>query len=476
MSARGKYQHGRLTDRVVRQARPGRHGDGHGLHLYVRPSGTRSWVQRLVVDGVRLDRGLGAYPLVTLAEARAAALENRRVARSGGDPFASRVRKAVPTLREVAEQVIAAGRPSWTGAHTELDWRRGLDKFVFPRLGDRRVDQVTLEDVIAVVQPEWNGRGSTGYLLRQRIDAILRWAVVKKYRLDNPAQQALDLLPKVRREPDHRPSLSYTKVAAAMTALRASSAPAVIKDLVLFIVLTAARLSEATKAPWSEIDFDAVVKKYRLDNPAQQALDLLPKVRREPDHRPSLSYTKVAAAMTALRASSAPAVIKDLVLFIVLTAARLSEATKAPWSEIDFDDPVWSLPAGRMKAGRKHDVPLSGQALDLLQHVRGRGEFGPFVFCLRSSRGRLRPVTGETLNYWLRKLDLRDSEDRFVVTHGFRATFTDARAAGAVPAARGPCKLLTWCRKLLRPLLPIALAIGRLLPTGVKTRSLSARN
>ena len=338
MSARGKYQHGRLTDRVVRQARPGRHGDGHGLHLYVRPSGTRSWVQRLVVDGVRLDRGLGAYPLVTLAEARAAALENRCVARSGGDPFASRVRKAVPTLREVAEQVIAAGRPSWTGAHTELDWRRGLDKFVFPRLGDRRVDQVTLEDVIAVVQPEWNGRGSTGYLLRQRIDAILRWAVVKK---------------------------------------------------------------------------------YRLDNPAQQALDLLPKVRREPDHRPSLSYTKVAAAMTALRASSAPAVIKDLVLFIVLTAARLSEATKAPWSEIDFDDRVWSLPAGRMKAGRKHDVPLSGQALDLLQHVRGRGEFGPFVFCLRSSRGRLRPVTGETLNYWLRKLDLRDSEDRFVVTHGF---------------------------------------------------------
>ena len=250
-------------------------------------------------------------------------------------------RRCRPCARSLSRS-SRRGRPSWTGAHTELDWRRGLDKFVFPRLGDRRVDQVTLEDVIAVVQPEWNGRGSTGYLLRQRIDAILRWAVVKK---------------------------------------------------------------------------------YRLDNPAQQALDLLPKVRREPDHRPSLSYTKVAAAMTALRASSAPAVIKDLVLFIVLTAARLSEATKAPWSEIDFDDPVWSLPAGRMKAGRKHDVPLSGQALDLLQHVRGRGEFGPFVFCLRSSRGRLRPVTGETLNYWLRKLDLRDSEDRFVVTHGFRATF-----------------------------------------------------
>ena len=129
------------------------------------------------------------------------------------------------------------------------------------------------------------------------------------------------------------------------------------------------------------------------------------------------------AAMEALRASSAPEVVKDVLLFIVLTAARLSEATGAVWSEIHFDDRVWTLSPDRMKAGREHEVPLSAQAIELLRRRQREGQPGPFVFRFRSSRGRLRPVTGESLNYWLRKLDLRDSQHRPVVTHGFRTTF-----------------------------------------------------
>ena len=49
---------------------PGRHGDGGGLYLVIRPTGSKSWVQRVVVDGCRRDMGLGGYPAVSLVSAR----------------------------------------------------------------------------------------------------------------------------------------------------------------------------------------------------------------------------------------------------------------------------------------------------------------------------------------------------------------------------------------------------------------------
>ena len=71
----------KLTDRTVKTAAPGRHMDGtvRGLSLLVWPTGGRSWVLRFQLKGVRRDMGLGPYPEVTLAEARAKALEHRRV-------------------------------------------------------------------------------------------------------------------------------------------------------------------------------------------------------------------------------------------------------------------------------------------------------------------------------------------------------------------------------------------------------------
>ena len=71
---------------------PGKYGDGNGLLLWVKPSGARSWVQRLVIHGTRRNLGLGGFPLVSLAEARETAFENRKLARAGGDPLALKQR------------------------------------------------------------------------------------------------------------------------------------------------------------------------------------------------------------------------------------------------------------------------------------------------------------------------------------------------------------------------------------------------
>lgn len=94
---------GKLTDRTVKSATQGRHGDGDGLHLIVSPSGRRSWVLRYQKLGVRRDMGLGSYPEVGLAEARNAAIDARRSLAAGIDPIQARrsARKAESLSRHL---------------------------------------------------------------------------------------------------------------------------------------------------------------------------------------------------------------------------------------------------------------------------------------------------------------------------------------------------------------------------------------
>ena len=161
--------------------------------------------------------------------------------------------------------------------------------------------------------------------------------------------------------------------------------------------------------------------KYRADNPAHDLLEILVSVHREPDHRPSVPHAKLRPALEALRASSAPEVVKDCLFFIALTAVRRAEATGAVWSEIDLEKSLWTIPKSRMKAGHEHCVPLSRQALEIVRRTRDYG--GPFVFPFRPPGGNVGPVSGESVLYWLKKLELRDRNARLAVVHGLRASF-----------------------------------------------------
>ena len=342
MPARGRHPHHRLTDLAVRRARPGRHADGHGLYLFVRPNGARSWVQRLVIGDRRRDLGLGGYPLVALAEARVAALENRKLARSGADPTAVQAHRTAPVVSEVVEAVIKARRANWRTSGTERKWRHEFETLVFPRIGEKAVNLVSLEDLREIVEPHWKGRGSTGYVLRQHLDCVMQWAVAHKYRQDNPAADIRILLRKVK----------------------------------------------------------AVVR-----------------------HHPSLPYRTAPAAMAAVGASEADPVVKFVLLFLVLCASRFSEAAGVRWSEVDAAARVWTLPADRMKSRRRHQVPLSVQALELLERARTLGRPGALVFPVCTRRGIAGPVARAAVSRLLRSLDLFDDEARRVVPHGFRSTF-----------------------------------------------------
>ena len=95
---------------------PGRHRADPTLYLVVQPSGSKSWVQRLTIDGHRHDIGLGGYPAIGLGEARAKALENRHEVATGGDPLAEKRRRDTPTFKAAATADHAARRAKWRNA------------------------------------------------------------------------------------------------------------------------------------------------------------------------------------------------------------------------------------------------------------------------------------------------------------------------------------------------------------------------
>ena len=244
--------------RTVNQ--PGRYGDGrggHGLSLLVsrRTNGrlSKRWSQRVRIDGRETNLGLGVYPVVTLSEARHKALGNRRSIEQGRNPKAP----AVPTFSEATERVIELHSAKWkTGGRSAELWRSSLGRFAGP-LGDVRVDRVTTAQVLAVLSPIWHVKAETARKVRQRISAVMRWAIAQGYREDNPAdERVVAALGRNSRPPVHQKALHHSQVRKAIGTVEASGAYWAARAAVRFLVLTAARSGEVRNATWEEINTD----------------------------------------------------------------------------------------------------------------------------------------------------------------------------------------------------------------------------
>lgn len=242
--------------RTVRE--PGKYFDGHGLFLRVEPSGSKRWVQRIVIRGKRREIGLGSGDLVTLAEARASAHENRRVARQGGDPLqAAREAQAVLTFEEAARRVHQIHLPTWRSVKHAAQFITTLETYAFPFFGKVRVGDVKTADVLAALTPIWTEKPETAKRVRQRIGAVMKWAVAQGWREDNPAESISRALPKHdASKVENRKSVPYGDVANVLAKVSASGAGASTKLAFEFLVLTAARSGEVRGATWAEMDLD----------------------------------------------------------------------------------------------------------------------------------------------------------------------------------------------------------------------------
>ena len=228
---RGRHPDNALSAASVRSvATAGRYCDGQGHYLHVDPSGSRRWIQRLVIRGRKRELGLGGFPLVSLKEARALALANRRMARSGGDPLAEKRRaRTTPTFMDAAARVLEQKRAGWRNPKHALDWPASLERYVFPTIGQRRVSEVTSADVLQILGPIWHEKPETARRVRQRISAVMQWAVAMEFRADDPCDRVGVTLGRQRDVVQHMRALPHGEVAAAIETVRASGATAAAK-------------------------------------------------------------------------------------------------------------------------------------------------------------------------------------------------------------------------------------------------------
>ncbi len=333
---RGQHPLNALTPAFVRNVnRSGRYCDGQGLYLDVRPTGSRGWIQRLTIRGRRTELGLGGFPLVSLKEAREKAFANRKLAREGGDPRAEKRRaESMPTFADASRTVWKQLRPGWRSPlHARL-WLGSLERHVFPHIGKMAIAEVTSADVIGILAPIWHEKAPTARKLRQRIRAVLEWAVAMDLRPDNPCD----------------------------------------------------RIGPVLGAQGNSVR-----------------------------HMRALPHGEVASALRTVRASKARPVTKLAFEYLVLTATRSGEVRGAVWTEIDRDEGVWTIPAGRTKGNREHRVPLSRSALEILKEAKVLGRGNRLVF----PRVGGKPIGNTAMSELLRGLRIA------AVPHGFRSSFRD---------------------------------------------------
>ncbi|WP_270687979.1 tyrosine-type recombinase/integrase [Aeromonas sp. D3] len=343
---------GKLTARTVeglcKSRVPGMTNDGDSLYFKIGKGGGASWIFRYRQTGKLRDMGLGAYPGISLAEARALAFEARRAIQQGGDPISERraaskaaedeARRTI-TFAELGAQYIEAHRAGWKSTKHAQQWGNTLEQYAYPVIGKLQPSEISTEHVLKILQPIWQTKTETASRVRNRVELI--WDSAKARGVtsgENPARWKghMDaLLPK-------RSKVAKVKHHAAMP----------FRQVATFVN----QISQA-------------------GGMSSRALELL-----------------------------------------ILTAGRTSEVLEATWDEIDLERQEWVIPAGRMKAGREHRVPLSKRAVSLLESLpRLQGSL--YVFPGQRSG---RPMSDMALTMCMR----RHGGSAFTV-HGFRSSFRD---------------------------------------------------
>ena len=304
-----------LTPLAVKNAKPGRHADGGGLHLLVKDSGARSWVYRFMLGGKSRDVGLGAAGVggVSLANARDARDALRIKVKAGTDPLEERQRRAADaiaeaqmakvagiTFRSVSEIYMETNWDSWRNDKHRHQWKSTMATYVYPVIGDLPVAEVSTNHVLQILEPIWRSKAETASRVRGRIETILDAAKARGYREgENPARW---------------------------------------RGHIAQILPARARLTRG--------------------------------------HHKAMPYESIPEFLAALQQREAIAALA--LEFTILTAARTGEVIGAKWDEIDLDKAVWTIPANRMKAGKEHRVPLSLRAVEILKSTRELRKEGLF--------------------------------------------------------------------------------------------------
>jgi len=270
---RNQYKLSAITVKQITKS--GRYSDGiNNLNLLVKKTGTKSWAFRYTRYGKRKQMGLGAYPAISLKDARevAATIYKRLKSELTYDPITERQQAIAKAKQEqqahvnfkwCAEQFILAKTPEWSNPKSATQWTSSLTQYALPIMGDYPVKEINTELVMRVLKPIWATKTETATRIRGRLENILSWAAVQGYRsTDNPAlwkghlENLLAKPSKVKKVTPHK-ALPYKDIHTLISELCTRKTMSAFALEVL--ILTATRTNEIIGATWREIDIDNAV-------------------------------------------------------------------------------------------------------------------------------------------------------------------------------------------------------------------------
>lgn len=261
-----------------------KYGDGKGLWLMVGPNGTKHWRFIYTMDKRTRHLSLGEVDPAdiegSVRAARATAREYRELTRLGIDPKmkleAEKAEKrdailaslghqpetGIPTFEELAKRYIEVKEKDWA-ARTVANWKGTMRDYVYPAIGAKPVDQVTIDDVLAILKPLWKPKEEGGIpevaaRVRNRIGKVLTMATARGHREDDRMTRAggpLDFDLGNRPKGKNHDAMDYADLPAFMAELRAVRSGFAPRALEL-LILTGSRTKEILGATWGEIDFE----------------------------------------------------------------------------------------------------------------------------------------------------------------------------------------------------------------------------
>ena len=250
-----------LTTQYLNSAlSPGRYYDkGYfGLHLHVRKTGSKAWVQRTTLNKKYIDIGIGGYPKIKLSDARQIAFSNKLKAESGIDPrIKAPAPQEIPTFAEIAEGEINRIQKESKNEKHKNQWRSTLERYAYPTLGHMKVDEITVNDVFNTLLPIWSEITVTAKRVRGRIESVLDVAIVRGLReRHNPAVwrgNLEKLLPNPTKITDtvHQPAISQKDAQRWWTLLKQHNGSSALALQAL--TLTASRSGEVRSMHWDQI-------------------------------------------------------------------------------------------------------------------------------------------------------------------------------------------------------------------------------
>jgi integrase len=301
----------RLTVREVETLGPGRHHDGAGLYLSVSDSGARSWLYIYRLNNRRRAMGLGACSVISLADARDAALEAHKLLTKKIDPLDQRqeadrlvaeskkiiaeqkAKDDCPTFGTMAAKLIKAKSGGWRSDIHKQQWTLTLATHA-AALTNLPVNRITKKEIIAVLTPVYNATPETASRLRGRIESVLDYATVHGH-IDE---------------------------------------------------------DRANPARWKgNLEFAFTKRKKTARG-----------------HHAAMPYKNVPEFVARLRGIDTVGV--RALEYVILCASRTGEVLGAKWNEFDEGLTTWTIPKNRMKAEIAHRVPISDRAREILEEMK----------------------------------------------------------------------------------------------------------